>query len=115
MDMIYMIIIIIIITSTHSLSIKNISVSIVYHYVVIITGVSYKKYRKTLGKRAKRHHILYGYDENGHFIRKRVSRFEAFFRNFQKKKRFRFICSTCSRSYQAFNQKKKEVKCPYCD
>jgi len=33
--------------------------------LVIITGVSYKKYRKTLGKRAKRHHILYGYTENG--------------------------------------------------
>ena len=56
-----------------------------YHYLVIITGVSYKKYRKTLGKRAKRHHVLYGYDENGDFICKRITRFEAFFRKFQKK------------------------------
>ena len=86
-----------------------------YHYLVIITGVSYKKYRKTLGKRAKRHHVLYGYDENGNFICKRVSRFEAFFRKFQKKKRFRFICPGCNRAFQAFNHKKKDIICPYCD
>ena len=100
---------------THRQTIKNISVSVVYHYLVIITGVSHKKYRKTLGKGAKRHYVLYGYTENGDFIRKRVSRFEAFFRNFQKKKRFRFVCPTCNRSYQTFNHKRKEVKCPYCD
>jgi len=82
---------------------------------VIITGVSHKKYRKTLGKRAKRHYVLYGYTENGDFICKRVSRFEAFFRKFQKKKRFRFVCGQCGRAFQAFNQKKKDVKCPYCD
>jgi len=88
---------------THRQTIKNISVSVVYHYLVIITGVSYKKYRKTLGKRAKRHHVLYGYTENGDFIRKRVTRF------------VRFVCPTCNRSYQTFNHKRKEVKCPYCD
>ena len=82
---------------------------------MIITGVSYKKYRKKLGKGAKRPHVLYGYDQNGHFIRKRVSRFEAFFRKFQKKKRFRFVCPTCNRAFQAINQKKKDVKCAYCD
>ena len=71
-----------------------------YLYLVIITGVSYKKYHKKYGKRAKRHYVLYGYDQNGNFIRKRISRFEAFFRKFQKKKRFRFICDQCGRTYQ---------------
>ena len=79
---------------------------------MIITGVSYKKYRKTLNKGAKRHYFLYGYDQNGNFIRKRITRFEAFFRNFQKKKRFKFVCPACNRSFQAFNHKKKDVKCP---
>ena len=82
---------------------------------MIVIGVSNRKINKKLGKRAKRHYVLYGYDQNGHFIRKRVTRFEAFFRKFQKKKRFRFICPTCSRAFQAFNHKKKDVKCPYCD
>ena len=109
-----MIIIIITITLTLSLSQKHKCVNSV-PYLVIITGVSHKKYRKTLGKGAKRHYVLYGYDQNGHFIRKRISRFEAFFRKFQKKKRFRFVCGQCGRAFQAFNHKKKEVKCSYCD
>ena len=100
---------------THRQTIKNISASIVYHYLVIITGVSHKKYRKTLGKRAKRHPFLYYYDQDGVFRSKRISKIEAFFRKFQKKKRFRFVCPTCNRSFQAFNHKRKEVKCPYCD
>ena len=95
--------------------IKKINVSIVYLYLVIITGVSYKKYHKNYGSGAKRHYVLYGYDQNGNFIRKRISRFEAFFRKFQKKKRFRFICPTCSRTFQAFNHKKNKVICPYCE
>jgi len=82
---------------------------------VIIVSVSYKKYRKTLGKRAKRHPFLYYYDENGIFRSKRVTRFEAFFRKFQKKKRFKFTCPTCNRVYKAVNQKKTNIRCPYCD
>jgi len=61
---------------------------------VIIVSVSYKKYRKTLGKRAKRHPFLYYFDENGVFHSKRISKIEAFFRKFQKK---------------------KDINCPYCD
>ena len=82
---------------------------------MIIVSVSYKKYRKTLGKRAKRHPFLYYYDENGVFRSKRITRIEAFFRKFQKKKRFKFTCSSCDRSFMAINQKKKDIKCPYCD
>jgi len=100
---------------THRQTIKNIIVSMEYHFSVIIVSVSYKKYHKTLGKRAKRHPFLYYYDQDGVFHSKRISKIEAFFRKFQKKKRFRFICPTCNRVFQAFNQKKKEVKCPYCD
>ena len=86
-----------------------------YHYLVIITGVSYKKYRKTLGKRAKRHYFLYYYDQNGVFCSKRCSKIEAWFRKFQKKKRFKYTCPSCDRSFMAINQKKKDIKCPYCD
>ena len=82
---------------------------------VIIVSVSYKKYHKTLGKRAKRHPFLYYYDEGGVFRSKRITRFEAFFRKFQKKKRFKFTCSTCNRSFKAINQKKSNIRCPYCD
>ena len=82
---------------------------------MIIVSVSYKKYRKTLGKRAKRHPFLYYYDENGVFRSKRITRIEAFFRKFQKKKRFKYTCSSCDRSYMAINQKKKDINCPYCD
>jgi len=82
---------------------------------VIITGVSNKKYHKKYSERAKRHPFLYYYDENGVFRSKRISKIEAFFRKFQKKKRFRFVCGQCGRAFQAFNQKKNEVKCPYCD
>ena len=99
----------------HSHSLKNIIVSVEYHKVVIIVSVSYKKYHKTLGKRAKRHPFLYYYDENGVFRSKRITRIEAFFRKFQKKKRFKFTCSSCDRSFMAINQKKKDIKCPYCD
>ena len=94
--------------------IKKINVSIVYLYLVIITGVSYKKYHKNYGKRAKRHYVLYGYDQNGNFIRKRISRFEAFFRKFQKKK-VRFTCPKCKRVFGAYGQKKNKVTCPYCE
>ena len=34
---------------------------------MIIVSVSYKKYRKTLGHRAKKHPFLYYFDENGVF------------------------------------------------
>ena len=82
---------------------------------MIIVSVSYKKYRKTLGKRAKRHPFLYYYDQDGVFHSKRITRFEAFFRKFQKKKRFTFTCATCKRIFKAYNQKKKDINCPYCD
>ena len=102
-------------TVKHTLSLKNIIVSLEYHKTVIIVSVSYKKYHKTLGKRAKRHPFLYYYDENGVFRSKRITRIEAFFRKFQKKKRFKFTCPSCERSFMAINQKKKDIKCPYCD
>ena len=82
---------------------------------VIIVSVSYKKYHKTLGKRAKRHPFLYYYDENGVFRSKRITRIEAFFRKYQKKKRFKFTCPSCNRVFKAVNQKKKDIRCPYCD
>ena len=74
-----------------------------------------KSKAKTLGKRAKRHPFLYYYDENGVFRSKRITRIEAWFRKFQKKKRFKFTCSSCDRSFMAINQKKKDIRCPYCD
>jgi len=82
---------------------------------VIIVSVSYKKYRKTLGKRAKRHPFLYYYDDTDELHSKRNTRIEAWFRKFQKKKRFKFTCPSCDRSFMAINQKKKDIKCPYCD
>ena len=78
---------------------------------MIIVSVSYKKYRKTLGKRAKRHPFLYYYDENGVFRSKRITRIEAFFRKFQKKKRFRYVCPSCDRVFFPSFEK----KCGYCD
>ena len=117
MDMIYEIVLLLLViccyTDRHS--IKNIIVSLEYHKRVIIVSVSYKKYHKTLGKRAKRHPFLYYYDENGVFRSKRITRIEAFFRKFQKKKRFKYTCSSCDRSFMAVNQKKKDIRCPYCD
>ena len=38
------------------------------------------------GKRAKRYYFLYYYDQDGVFCSKRVSKIEAFYRKFQKKK-----------------------------
>ena len=90
---------------------------------MIVIGVSNRKIHTKKrgepvnkgGKRAKKYYFLYYYDQNGVFRSKRVSRFEAFFRKYQKKKRIKFICSTCNRSYLAYNQKKKDISCPYCE
>jgi len=90
---------------------------------MIVIGVSNRKIHtkkrgepiKTLGKRAKRHPFLYYYDQDGVFRSKRVTRIEAWFRKFQKKKRFKFTCPTCNRSFKAINQKKSNIRCPYCD
>ena len=81
---------------------------------MIVIGVSHRKINKKLGKRAKKYHFLYYYDTNFVLHSQRVSRFEAFYRQFQKKKAFRFVCSTCNRSFKAF-QKKSNISCPYCD
>ena len=90
---------------------------------MIVVGVSNRKIRTQKhgkpvnkgGKRAKRHYFLYYYDQNGVFCSKRCSKIEAFFRKFQKKKRFKFTCASCDRSFMAINQKKKDIRCPYCD
>ena len=84
--------------------------------VMYVFGVSYHKINgKKAGKRAKKYPFLYYYDQDLNWHSKRNSRFEAFFRKFQKKKRFKYTCSSCNRSFMAINQKKKDIKCPYCD
>lgn len=90
---------------------------------MIVIGVSNRKIHTKKrgqsvnkgGKRAKRYYFLYYYDQDGLFCSKRVSKIEAFIRKFQKKKQIKFVCATCSRSFKAYNQKKKDINCPYCD
>jgi len=81
---------------------------------MIVIGVSNRKINKKLGSNAKKYYFLYYYDENLVLHSQRITRFEAIYRKLQKKKAFRFVCSTCDRSFKAF-QKKKDIKCPYCD
>ena len=90
---------------------------------MIVIGVSNRKIHTKKrgepvnkgGKRAKRYYFLYYYDQDGVFCSKRVSKIEAFFRKFQKKKRIRYVCPTCNRVFKSYNQKKKDINCPYCD
>ena len=82
---------------------------------MIVIGVSHRKINKKLGKHAKKYYFLYYYDENFVLHSQRITRFEAFYRQFQKKKTFRFTCPTCKRSFKAINQKKSNIRCPYCD
>ena len=90
---------------------------------MIVIGVSNRKiHTKKRGKpinkggqRAKKYYFLYYYDQDGVFRSKRCSKIEAFFRKFQKKKTTKYVCSTCNRSFKAYNQKKKDIRCPYCD
>jgi len=81
---------------------------------MIVIGVSHRKINKKLGKHAKKYYFLYYYDENFVLHSQRIGLFEAIYRKFQKKKTFRFVCPTCERSFKAF-QKKKDIRCPYCD
>ena len=90
---------------------------------MIVIGVSNRKIHTKKrgkpinkgGKHAKRYYFLYYYDQDGVFCSKRVSKIEAFFRKFQKKKQITFTCSTCNRIFKSYNQKKKDINCPYCD
>jgi len=82
---------------------------------MIVIGVSHRKINKKLGKNAKKYYFLYYYDENSVLHSQRISLFEAIYRKFQKKKTFRFVCPTCNRSFKAINQKKTNIRCPYCD
>ena len=84
--------------------------------VMYVFGVSYHKINgKKAGKRAKKYPFLYYYDQELNWHSKRISRLEAFFRKFQKKKRFKFTCPSCNRIFKAVNQKKNNIRCPYCD
>ena len=90
---------------------------------MIVIGVSNRKIHTKKrgkpinkgGKGAKRYYFLYYYDQDGLFSSKRISKIEAFFRKFQKKKRIRYVCATCNRIFHSYNQKKKDINCPYCD
>ena len=82
---------------------------------MIVIGVSHRKINKKLGKHAKKYYFLYYYDENFVLHSQRIGLFEAIYRKFQKKKRIRYVCPTCNRSFKAYNQKKKDINCPYCD
>ena len=82
---------------------------------MIVIGVSHRKINKKLGKHAKKYYFLYYYDENLVLHSQRIGLFEAIYRKFQKKKTFRFTCPTCDRSFKAINQKKTNIRCPYCD
>ena len=82
---------------------------------MIVIGVSHRKINKKLGSNAKKYYFLYYYDENLVLHSQRIGLFEAVYRKFQKKKTFRFTCPTCERSFKAINQKKSNIRCPYCD
>ena len=80
--------------------------------VMYVFGVSYHKINgKKAGKRAKKYPFLYYYDQELNWHSKRISRLEAFFRKFQKKKRFRYVCPSCNRVFFPSFEK----KCGYCD
>ena len=90
---------------------------------MIVIGVSNRKIHTQKrgqpinkgGKNAKKYYFLYYYDQDGVFHSKRITRIEAFFRKFQKKKTTKYVCPSCNRIFKAVNQKKKDIKCPYCD
>ena len=77
-----------------------------------VFGVSYHKINgKKSGKRAKKYPFLYYYDQDLNWHSKRISRLEAFFRKFQKKKRFKYTCPQCERVFFPSFEK----KCGFCD
>ena len=90
---------------------------------MIVIGVSNRKIHTKKrgkpinkgGKGAKRYYFLYYYDQDGVFCSKRISKIEAFFRKFQKKKTTKYVCASCNRIFKAVNQKKNNIRCPYCD
>ena len=83
---------------------------------MIVIGVSNRKINKKLGKRAKKYLFLYYYDEiSGKIHSRRINKFESIWYKLHKKKQIRYICPTCKRTFKAINQKKKDIKCPYCD
>ena len=83
--------------------------------MVLIVGVSTKKYRKNAGKRAKRHTFLYYFDENNRFCCRRISKIEGIYYKLRQKKKVRFTCQTCKRVFGSYGQKKKDITCPYCE
>ena len=78
---------------------------------MIIVSVSYKKYRKTSGKRAKRYSFLYYIDDNDKFCCKKVTKLAAIFYKFRKKHKIG-SCPTCNRDF--YSKRKKNIICPYC-
>ena len=91
---------------------------------MIVVGVSNRKIRTKKrgkpvnkgGKRAKRYNFLYYYDEiSGKIHARRINKIQAIWYKLHKKKTFRFTCPTCDRSFKAINQKKSNIRCPYCD
>ena len=82
---------------------------------MIIVSVSTKKNRKNSGKRAKYYTFVYFYDENNKFSRRRINKIQAIYYNLRKKKKVRFTCHGCKRVFGSYGQKKKDIKCPYCD
>jgi len=91
---------------------------------MIVVGVSNRKIRTKKrgkpvnkgGERAKSYNFLYYYDEiSGKIHARRINKIQAIWYKLHKKKTFRFTCSTCNRSFKAINQKKSNIRCPYCD
>ena len=91
---------------------------------MIVIGVSNRKIRTQKrgkpvnkgGKRAKRYNFLYYYDENsGKFNARRINKIQGIWYKLHKKKTCRYVCPTCGRSFKGINQKKKDIRCPYCD
>ena len=82
---------------------------------VLIVSVSTKKNRKTSGKRAKYYTFVYFYDKNNKFNRRRINKIEAIYYKLRQKKKVRFTCPICKRVFGSYGQKKKDIKCPYCE
>jgi len=91
---------------------------------MIVVGVSNRKIRTQKrgkpvnkgGERAKRYNFLYYYDEiSGKIHARRINKFQAIWYKLHKKKTCRYVCPKCDRSFKGINQKKKDIRCPYCD
>ena len=83
--------------------------------MVLIVSVSSKKYRKNAGKNAKKYKFVYFFNSDNRFCCKKINFIQAIYYNLRKKKIVRFTCPNCKRVFGSYGQKKKNIKCPYCE